>query len=129
MLPPLFSICRKTFTRNIHFITLNGSLIKFLIFCLYLLQYELRKVCLPHFHKGVRLPAPSKARNNGNNTVTYMFFVLFQSVVISPQGLELIYYFTYFSTVVCFFPVGLSSLIRHFQQVLFVSGAFILLIN
>ena len=43
-----------------------------------------------------------------------------------PMGrfkLELIYYFTYFPpsshpTVVCFFPVGLSSLIRHFQQVL-----------
>ena len=38
--------------------------------------------------------------------------------------LELIYYFTYFSpsshpTLVCFFPVGLSLLIQHFQQVLF----------
>ena len=36
---------------------------------------------------------------------------------------ELIYYFTYFSpsshlTLVCFFPVGLSLLIQHFQQVL-----------
>ena len=39
--------------------------------------------------------------------------------------LELIYYFTYFSpsshpTLVCFFPVGLSLLIQHFQQVLWV---------
>ena len=38
---------------------------------------------------------------------------------------ELIYYFTYFSpsshpTLVCFFPVGLSLLIQHFQQVLWV---------
>ena len=39
--------------------------------------------------------------------------------------LELIYYFTYFSslshqTLVCFFPVGLSLLIQHFQLVLWV---------
>ena len=38
--------------------------------------------------------------------------------------LELIFYFTYFSTVVpsivCFFSVGLSSLLWHFQQVLWV---------
>ena len=38
---------------------------------------------------------------------------------------ELIYYFTYFSsssysTLVCFFPVGLLLLIQHFQQVLWV---------
>ena len=38
-------------------------------------------------------------------------------------NLELIYCFTYFSPsshsiVVCFFPVGLSLLIQHFQQIL-----------
>ena len=46
----------------------------------------------------------------------------------APTGrfqLGLIYYFTYFSpsshpTLVCFFPVGLSSLIQHFQQILWV---------
>ena len=46
----------------------------------------------------------------------------------APMGrfqIELINYFTYFSTVVLsnscgFFPVGISSLIQHFQQVLWV---------
>ena len=54
------------------------------------------------------------------NTLKYHFH--------APKGrfqLELIYYFTYVSTVVhptivCFFPVGLSSLIQHFQLVLWV---------
>jgi hypothetical protein len=50
---------------------------------------------------------------------------------VVPQGiihyLKLIYYFTYFSplshpTLVCLFSVGLSLLIQHFQQVLWVLG-------
>ena len=44
---------------------------------------------------------------------------------VSEMQKELIYCFTYFSlsshlTLVCFFPVGLSLLIKHFQQVLWV---------
>ena len=38
--------------------------------------------------------------------------------------LKLIYYFTYFSTV-CFFSVRLSSLIQHFQQILWVLKFFL----
>ena len=50
--------------------------------------------------------------------------IMFQESIGRFQ-LELINYFTYFPpsshlTVVCFFPVGLSSLIWHFQQVLWV---------
>ena len=50
--------------------------------------------------------------------------ILLNIVFHAPMGrfqLELIYYFTYFSpsshsALVCFFPVGLSFLIQHFQQ-------------
>ena len=63
-----------------------------------------------------------------------MCTVLFDLSLLSTNGsiaciigVELIYYFTYFSqssylTLVCFFPVGLSLLIQHFQQVLEVSS-------
>ena len=54
--------------------------------------------------------------------------VLLNIMFHAPMGRlqsELIYYFTYFlpssqPTLVCFFPVGLSLLIQHFQQTLWV---------
>jgi hypothetical protein len=54
------------------------------------------------------------------SVIVFDDIILYCIVIISR--LELMYYFTYLShpTVVCFFPVGLSLLIRHFQQVLWV---------
>jgi hypothetical protein len=57
-----------------------------------------------------------------------MLMIILNIKFHAPMGrfqLELISYFTYFSpsshsTIVCFYPVGFSSLIRHFQQVLWV---------
>ena len=59
--------------------------------------------------------------------------ILLNIMFHTPMGrfqLELIYYFTYFSpsshpALVCFFPVGLSLLIQHFQQVLWVLKFFL----
>jgi hypothetical protein len=66
-----------------------------------------------------------------NNTIYTAEIQFKQSILLyimfhAPMGrfqLELIYYFTYFSpsshlTLACFFPIGLSVLIQHCQQVL-----------
>jgi hypothetical protein len=63
-------------------------------------------------------------RNRKKNIFTILLNIMFHAAMGRFQ-LELIYYFTYFSMsshpiVVCFLPVGLSSLIRHFQEVLWV---------
>ena len=63
------------------------------------------------------LPSGTSLMENYSMVCTdWMFFSVY---------LEFIYYFTYFSpspypSVVCFFPVGRSLLIQHFQHVLWV---------
>ena len=69
---------------------------------------------------GQEIETDAKLLNKAKKSI--LLNIMFHATMGRFQ-LELIYYFTYFSplshlTLVCFFPVGLSLLIQHFQQVL-----------